>query len=48
MTDHTQAASTSTFLFPDRLYECYIFDLDGTIYLGDNRLPGAKRLIEKL
>jgi ribonucleotide monophosphatase NagD (HAD superfamily) len=48
MADHTQAASTSTFLFPDRLYECYIFDLDGTIYLGDNRLPGAKRLIEKL
>jgi ribonucleotide monophosphatase NagD (HAD superfamily) len=48
MADHTQAASTSTFLFRDRLYECYIFDLDGTIYLGDNRLPGAKRLIEKL
>jgi HAD superfamily hydrolase (TIGR01450 family) len=34
--------------FPDRLYEGYVFDLDGTIYLGDDMLPGAKRLIEKL
>jgi hypothetical protein len=25
---------------PDRLYEGYIFDLDGTIYLGDELLPG--------
>lgn len=33
---------------PDRLYEGYIFDLDGTIYLGDELLPGAKRLIEGL
>lgn len=33
---------------PDRLYEGYVFDLDGTIYLGDDLLPGAKRLIEKL
>ena len=30
---------------PDRLYEGYVFDLDGTIYLGDELLPGAKRLI---
>jgi hypothetical protein len=30
---------------PNRLYEGYIFDLDGTIYLGDELLPGAKRLI---
>jgi HAD superfamily hydrolase (TIGR01450 family) len=36
------------FVCPDRLYEGYVFDLDGTIYLGENRLPGAKRLIEKL
>jgi len=27
------------------LYEGYVFDLDGTIYLGDELLPGAKRLI---
>ena len=33
---------------PDRLYEGYIFDLDGTIYLGDELLPGAGRLILKL
>ena len=33
---------------PDRLYEGYVFDLDGTIYLGDELLPGAKRLLEKL
>jgi len=33
---------------PDKLYEGYVFDLDGTIYLGDDLLPGAKRLIGKL
>ena len=27
-------------------YDAYVFDLDGTIYLGDELLPGAKRLIE--
>ncbi len=44
----TETESSGTFLLPDRLYEGYIFDLDGTIYLGDDLLPGAKRLIEKL
>ena len=33
---------------PDRLYGGYVFDLDGTIYLGDELLPGARRLIETL
>jgi HAD superfamily hydrolase (TIGR01450 family) len=33
---------------PDRLYEGYVFDLDGTIYLGDELLPGAERLVLKL
>lgn len=33
---------------PDRLYEGYIFDLDGTIYLGGALLPGAHRLIGAL
>ena len=33
---------------PEGLYEGYVFDLDGTIYLGDELLPGAKRLILKL
>ncbi|MCD4549028.1 MULTISPECIES: HAD-IIA family hydrolase [unclassified Schaalia] len=33
---------------PTELYDAYIFDMDGTIYLGDDLLPGAKRLIEGL
>lgn len=33
---------------PEKLYRGYVFDLDGTIYLGDELLPGAKRLVEKL
>lgn len=33
---------------PVRLYRGYIFDLDGTIYLGDALLPGAARLIHAL
>src|SRR5215203_2335435 len=33
---------------PERLYEGYVFDVDGTIYLGDELLPGAKRLVLKL
>ncbi|MFZ0217321.1 MAG: HAD-IIA family hydrolase [Candidatus Dormiibacterota bacterium] len=35
-------------IVPGRLYDAYIFDLDGTIYLGHDLLPGAKRLIEAL
>jgi len=30
---------------PDRLYAGYIFDMDGTIYLGDHLLPGAAQVI---
>lgn len=33
---------------PDELLEGYIFDLDGTIYLGGELLPGARRLVEAL
>jgi len=33
---------------PERLFAGYIFDLDGTIYLGDSLLPGAQRLIHAL
>jgi HAD superfamily hydrolase (TIGR01450 family) len=33
---------------PDRVYGAYVFDLDGTIYLGDELLPGARRLVEAL
>jgi NagD protein len=33
---------------PKRFYQGYVFDLDGTVYLGDALLPGAKRTIETL
>jgi len=33
---------------PDQLYGGYIFDLAGTIYLGDALLPGAQRLLAGL
>jgi HAD superfamily hydrolase (TIGR01450 family) len=33
---------------PGRLYDGYVFDLDGTIYLADELLPGVRRLIPKL
>lgn len=33
---------------PSRLYAGYLFDLDGTIYLGDELLPGAHRLVTTL
>ncbi len=39
---------TADLKVPDRLYDGYVFDLDGTIYLGDELLPGAKRLVETL
>jgi HAD superfamily hydrolase (TIGR01450 family) len=31
---------------PDRLFAGYAFDLDGTLYLGEEALPGARRLLE--
>jgi HAD superfamily hydrolase (TIGR01450 family) len=34
--------------FPTTLFGGYIFDLDGTIYLGDQLLPGAAHLITTL
>ena len=33
---------------PDELYDAYILDMDGTVYLGDELLPGAKELILEL
>ena len=30
---------------PTQLYDAYIFDLDGTVYLGDALLPNARRAI---
>jgi len=34
--------------WPDRLFEAYVFDMDGTVYLGDHLLPGARRLVLEL
>ena len=48
MVQRSEARSSGRPGAPDRLYEGYVFDLDGTIYLGDELLPGAKRLILKL
>jgi 4-nitrophenyl phosphatase len=33
---------------PERVFDVYVFDLDGTVYLGEELLPGARRLIEAL
>ncbi len=33
---------------PTRLFDAYIFDLDGTLYLGRDLLPGARRLLDEL
>lgn len=33
---------------PEFYYEAYLFDLDGTIYLGEELLPGAKELLDDL
>ena len=33
---------------PDRLFEGYVFDLDGTVYLGDELLPGTKETLGEL
>ncbi len=44
----TQTSPADLIRVPDRLYEGYIFDLDGTIYLGDELLPGARRLVHAL
>lgn len=49
MTTHfKELDATSLVRVPDRLYDGYIFDLDGTIYLGKSLLPGAYRMITKL
>ena len=48
MAPHTASHPISSTGRPDRLAAGYIFDLDGTIYLGEELLPGAQRLIETL
>jgi HAD superfamily hydrolase (TIGR01450 family) len=46
--DPPEASPIGVSEVPDHLYEGYILDLDGTVYLGDVLLPGAERLIRKL
>jgi HAD superfamily hydrolase (TIGR01450 family) len=38
----------SPLVAPSRFYGGYLFDLDGTIYLGDRLLPGAYELVTSL
>jgi HAD superfamily hydrolase (TIGR01450 family) len=33
---------------PGRIFAGYVFDLDGTVYLGDELLPGAKETLDEL
>lgn len=42
------APSTAADAHPEQLYRAYVFDMDGTIYLGDDLLPGSERLINTL
>jgi HAD superfamily hydrolase (TIGR01450 family) len=40
--------SNATLTRPGRLFDGYAFDLDGTVYLGDDALPGAVECISRL
>src|SRR5262245_65603453 len=42
----TPAGVAEVLALPDREYDAYTFDLDGTIYLGDGLLPGARALVD--
>jgi HAD superfamily hydrolase (TIGR01450 family) len=42
------SASDSPLRRPDRIFEGYVFDLDGTLYVGDTLLPGSARLLAAL
>ena len=47
----TAVSSTDTSAIlrrPDRLYDGYVFDLDGTVYLGNALLPGAADAIARV
>lgn len=46
--DHHPAAVAPHLRSPERIYDGYIFDLDGTIYLGDELLPGAADTVARL
>jgi HAD superfamily hydrolase (TIGR01450 family) len=48
MAERSKAWSSGAPAMPDKVFGGYVFDLDGTIYLGDELLPGAERLVLKL
>jgi HAD superfamily hydrolase (TIGR01450 family) len=48
MAERSKAWSSGALAMPDKVFGGYVFDLDGTIYLGDELLPGAERLVLKL
>lgn len=41
-------SNTDVLQAPSEFYDAYVFDMDGTIYLGDHLLPGAARMINEL
>jgi len=43
-----KSAAPAVLRRPNRLYDGYVFDLDGTVYLGDALLPGAAEVIAQL
>ena len=45
---HPQSAPSSLVLRPSSWYDAYIFDLDGTVYLGERLLPTAGETIRRL
>ena len=48
MTSTSHAPSAAVLRRPDRLYDAYVLDLDGTVYLGDALLPGAADVIGRI
>jgi HAD superfamily hydrolase (TIGR01450 family) len=42
------ATATGVLRRPDRRYDAYVLDLDGTVYLGDALLPGAGEVIARI
>jgi HAD superfamily hydrolase (TIGR01450 family) len=44
----SESVAASLLRRPDRLYDGYVFDLDGTVYLGDALLPGAAEAVARI
>jgi histidinol phosphatase-like enzyme len=46
--DRARSAGGGLWKAPGRIYRGYVFDLDGTVYLGDELLRGARETLEEL